>query len=144
MEARHSWLNARARSKAIPYPTGDDMPADASTDASTIVSMRRRGVLVAVFALAACESDPTPIVRDTAANGESLNLAPTNAPGGARSGGGIGGGDPRYRQGGEEHVGVERVWPAKPSGQETVVGYGNHSLFLDGKRQANGPTTTQP
>src|SRR4051794_24503482 len=99
MEARHFWFNARARSKVIPYLTGDDMPADASTDSSTIVSMRRRGVLVAMFALAACESDPTPIVQDTAANGESLNLAPTNTPGGARSGGGIGGRDPDYRLG---------------------------------------------
>ena len=67
------------------------MSADAS---SSIVSLRRRSLFVAMFALAACESDPTPIVNE---NGDgSLSLAPTNSPGG-RGGPGIGGRDPELR-----------------------------------------------
>ena len=34
-----------------------------------ITVLRRRGLLVAMFALASCDSDSTPIVEDTAANG---------------------------------------------------------------------------
>ena len=36
------------------------------------------GVYIAVFALAACESDPTPIVKESAATGEGLQLAQAN------------------------------------------------------------------
>ena len=57
------------------------MSADAS---SSLAPLRRRSLFVAMLALAACESDPTPIVQDTNANGGSLNLAPTNSPGGGR------------------------------------------------------------
>src|SRR6266702_3225429 len=55
-----------------------------SAEPSTIAAVRRRGFLVAVFALAACDADPIPIVRDPAAEGggESMKLAPTNMPGG--------------------------------------------------------------
>ena len=40
-----------------------------SVEPSTIASVRRRGVLVAIFALAACDSDSTPIVPEAAAGG---------------------------------------------------------------------------
>src|SRR5260370_36461013 len=40
-----------------------------SVQPSTIIALRRRGLLVAMFALASCDSDSTPIVEDTAANG---------------------------------------------------------------------------
>ena len=36
--------------------------------ASTITVLRRRGLLVAMFILASCDSDSTPIVEDTATN----------------------------------------------------------------------------
>ena len=50
-----------------------------SAEQSPISFLRRRGLLTAVFALAACDGDSTPIVKD---GSESLQLAPTNAPGG--------------------------------------------------------------
>jgi hypothetical protein len=139
MKARHPWLDARARSKVIPYPTGDDMPADASTDASTIVSLPRRAVL----ALAACESDPTPIVQDTGASGESLNLSPTNAPGGARSGGGIGGRDPDYRLGANDRVRIIVFGQPTLTGEYTLDGNGVLAFPLIGNVEASGQTTSQ-
>ena len=51
----------------------------------SIAFLRRRGLLVAMFALAACDGDTTPIVQDTADGGEKLNLAPTNGTTGNRS-----------------------------------------------------------
>ena len=42
-----------------------------STEPSTIGSLRRRGLFFAMFALAACDSDPTPIVPMAAAGGGS-------------------------------------------------------------------------
>ena len=61
--------------EAKPFLTAQviDMPADAST----IVFLRRRGLLAAVFALAACESDPTPIVQDTAAGAGDFLASPS-------------------------------------------------------------------
>ncbi len=57
-----------------------------SVEPSTIASLLRRGLLVALFVLAACDSDSTPIVQATAADGgASLQLAPTNTSGGVRS-----------------------------------------------------------
>ena len=50
-----------------------------SAEPSAISFLRRRGLLTAVFALAACDGDSTPIVKES---GESLQLAPTNGVGG--------------------------------------------------------------
>lgn len=40
-----------------------------SVKSSTIACLRRRGLLLAMFALASCESDSTPLVEDTASGG---------------------------------------------------------------------------
>ena len=61
------------------------MSADAS---SSIVSLRRRSLFVAMFALAACESDPTPIVHENTNGDGNLSLAPTNSSGGRGGPGG--------------------------------------------------------
>ncbi len=135
MKARHPWPDARARSKAIPYPTGDDMPADAST----IISLRRRGLLGVFFALAACESDPTPIVQDT----ESLSLAPTGTPGGARSGGGLSGRDPDYRLGANDRVRIIVFGQPTLTGEYTLDGNGMLAFPLIGNVEASGQTTSQ-
>src|SRR5882757_3431199 len=42
-----------------------------SAEPSTIGSLRRRGLFLAMFVLAACDSDPTPIVPTAAAGGSS-------------------------------------------------------------------------
>jgi len=43
-----------------------------SAEPSTIGSLRRRGLFFAMFALAACDSDSTPIIPMAAAGGSSL------------------------------------------------------------------------
>ena len=117
---------------------GDDMPADAST----LVFLRRRGLLAAVFAVAACESDPTPIVQDVAANGESLNLAPTNTLGGARS---------RWSQRARSRLPTERersvriIVFSQPTltGEYNLDGNGVLAFPLIGNVEASGQTTSQ-
>jgi hypothetical protein len=53
-----------------------------SVEPSTIASLLSPSLLVALFALAACDSDSTPIVQATAADGgASLQLAPVRKPG---------------------------------------------------------------
>ena len=42
---------------------------DMSVKSSTIACLRRRGLLLAMFALASCESDSTPLVEDTESGG---------------------------------------------------------------------------
>src|SRR5258708_10700215 len=66
-----------------------------SAEPSTMSFLRRRGLLTAVFALAACDGDSTPIVKE---GGESLQLAPTNAPGGGLRPGGPATAGPAARQ----------------------------------------------
>ncbi len=74
-----------------------------SAEPSTISSLRRRGLLTAVFALAACDGDSTPIVKES---GESLQLAPTNAPGGGLRQGAPAtpGKDPDYKLGANDRL----------------------------------------
>ena len=76
------------------------MSADTS---SSIVSLRRRSLFVAMFALAACESDPTPIVHENTNGDGGLSLAPANSLGG-HGGPGIGGRDADYRLGANDRV----------------------------------------
>jgi protein involved in polysaccharide export with SLBB domain len=132
MDARHPRPDAGARSEVILYPTGDDMPADAPS----IISLRRRGLLGAFLALAACESDPTPIVQDT----ESLSLAPTGTPGG-RSG--LSGRDPDYRLGANDRVRIIVFGQPTLTGEYTLDGNGILAFPLIGNIEASGQTTSQ-
>jgi hypothetical protein len=62
------------------------------------------GLFIALFALAACESDPTPIGRETGANEESSHLKPASA------------GDADYRLGANDRVRIIAF------GQPTLTG----------------------
>src|SRR5918995_6435796 len=96
------------------------MSADAS---SSFVSLRRRSLFVAMFALAACESDPTPIVHENTNGDGSLSLAPTNSSGG-RGGPGIGGKDPDYRLGANDRVRIIVFGQPTLTGEYTLDGNG--------------------
>ena len=115
------------------------MPADAS---SSLAPLHRRSLFVAMLALAACESDPTPIVQDTNANGGSLNLAPTNGPGGGRPGG-ASGRDPDYRLGASDRVRIIVFGQPTLTGEYTLDGNGTLAFPLIGNVDANGMTTSQ-
>jgi len=121
---------------------GDDM----SAEPSTIAFLRRRGLLTAIFALAACDSDSTPIVQDTAAGGgERLQLAPTNAPGaglgqGATSAGGR---DLDYRLAANDRLRITVFGQPTLTGEYVLDGNGVLSFPLIGNVPANGVTTSQ-
>jgi polysaccharide export outer membrane protein len=115
------------------------MSADAS---SSIVSLRRRGLFVAVLALAACESDPTPIVQDGMNADGSMSLAPTNLPGG-RGGPGVSGRDPDYRLGANDRVRIIVFGQPTLTGEFTLDGSGQLAFPLIGNVNAQGMTTGQ-
>jgi polysaccharide export outer membrane protein len=116
------------------------MSADAS---SSLAPLRRRSLFVAMLALAACESDPTPIVQDTNANGGSLNLAPTNVPGGGGRPSGASGRDPDYRLGASDRVRIIVFGQPTLTGEYTLDGNGVLAFPLIGNVDANGMTTSQ-
>jgi polysaccharide export outer membrane protein len=97
-----------------------------SAEPSTIAAVRRRGFLVAVFALAACDADPIPIVRDPAAEGggESMKLAPTN-------------------MGPNDKVRIIVFGQPTLTGEYSLDGNGVLSFPLIGNIPASGATTTQ-
>src|SRR4029453_1168116 len=113
------------------------MSADAS---SSIVSLRRRSLFVAMFALAACESDPTPIVHENANGDGSLALAP--APGG-RGGPGIGGRDPDYRLGANDRVRIIVFGQPTLTGEYTLDGNGVLAFPLIGSVHPNPQSPPQ-
>jgi protein involved in polysaccharide export with SLBB domain len=115
------------------------MSADAS---SSIVSLRRRSLFVAMFALAACESDPTPIVHENTNGDGSLSLAPTNSSGG-RGGPGIGGKDPDYRLGANDRVRIIVFGQPTLTGEYTLDGNGVLAFPLIGSVAASGQSPTQ-
>lgn len=115
------------------------MSADAS---SSIVPLRRRSLFVAVLALAACESDPTPIVQENSNADGSMSLAPTNVPGG-RGGPGIGGRDPDYRLGANDRVRIIVFGQPTLTGEYTLDGNGVLAFPLIGSVNAQGQTTGQ-
>jgi protein involved in polysaccharide export with SLBB domain len=96
-----------------------------------------------MLALAACESDPTPIVQDTNATGGSLNLAPTNVPGGSGRPGGASGRDPDYRLGASDRVRIIVFGQPTLTGEYTLDGNGVLAFPLIGNVDANGMTTAQ-
>jgi protein involved in polysaccharide export with SLBB domain len=113
------------------------MSADAS---SSFVSLRRRSLFVAMFALAACESDPTPIVHENTNGDGSLSLAPTS---GGRGGPGIGGRDPDYRLGANDRVRIIVFGQPTLTGEYTLDGNGVLAFPLIGSVNAQGQTTGQ-
>jgi protein involved in polysaccharide export with SLBB domain len=108
--------------------------------------LRRRGLLTAVFALAACDGDSTPIVKDS---GESLQLAPTNAPaGGLRQSGTAAAGaatnkDPDYKLGANDRLRITVFGQPTLTGEYTLDGNGVLAFPLIGNVPANGVTTSQ-
>ena len=114
-----------------------------SADTSSLVSLRRRSLFVAVLALAACDSDPTPIVRDNTNGDGSLSLAPTNGPGGAGGGPGVGGRDPDYRLGANDRVRIIVFGQPTLTGEYTLDGNGVLAFPLIGNVSAEGQTTGQ-
>ena len=89
------------------------------------------GLFVAVFALAACESDPTPIVKETAANGGSLHLGPTS------------GRDADYRLGANDRVRIIVFGQPTLTGEYTLDGNGVLAFPLIGNVDANGQSPNQ-
>jgi polysaccharide export outer membrane protein len=104
-----------------------------SAEPSTISFLRRRGLLTAVFALAACDGDSTPIVKD---GGESLQLAPAT-PGAAA------GKDPDYKLGANDRLRITVFGQPTLTGEYTLDGNGVLSFPLIGNIPASGVTTSQ-
>ena len=105
--------------------------------------MRRRVVLTALFALAACESDSTPIVEDSSA---SLRLSPTGKPGGdgSRSGAASGNGDNAgYKLGPNDRTRIIVFGQPNLTGEYVLDGNGTLAFPLIGSVPANGTTTSQ-
>src|SRR5262245_63496961 len=94
---------------------------EAMSAQTPIAFLGRRGFFIAVFAVAACDSDPTPIVRD---DGQSLSLAPTNTPGGGP--GSIGAvppsSDPGYKLGANDRLRITVFGQPTLTGEYTVDG----------------------
>jgi polysaccharide export outer membrane protein len=116
-----------------------------STDPSTVASLRRRSLLTALLALAACDVDTTPLVQDTPADGESLQLTPTNAPGGGRgrSTSAAGGREAGYKLGPNDRVRIIVFGQPTLTGEYVLDGNGVLAFPLIGNVQANGVTTSQ-
>jgi polysaccharide export outer membrane protein len=95
-----------------------------------------------MFALAACESDPTPIVQENSDADGNLSLAPTNTPGG-RSGPGVSGRDPDYRLGANDRVRIIVFGQPTLTGEFTLDGNGVLAFPLIGNVNAQGMTTAQ-
>jgi polysaccharide export outer membrane protein len=125
--------------KAInPITVGDDMSAEPSTNSF----LRRRGLLTAFLALAACDGDTTPIVKES---GESLQLAPTNTPGAAPRQGATSASnrDPDYKLGPNDRLKITVFGQPTLTGEYSLDGNGVLSFPLIGNVPANGVTISQ-
>ena len=111
-----------------------------SAEPSAISFLRRRGLLTAVFALAACDGNSTPIVKES---GESLQLAPTNAPGGGLRQGATAGKDADYKLGANDRLRITVFGQPTLTGEYTLDGNGVLSFPLIGNIPAEGVTTSQ-
>ena len=94
-----------------------------SAEPSTIGSLRRRGLFLAMFVLAACDSDPTPIVPTAAAGGGS--------PGDSN------------KLGPNDRLRVTVFGQPTLTGEYTLDGNGVLAFPLIGNVPANGVTTNQ-
>lgn len=100
--------------------------------------------LVLAGLVAACESDPTPIVEDVSSSGAALQLAPTNRPGGMRSGGGSSqvssGSSSDYRLGPNDRTRIIVFGQPGLTGEFVLDGDGVLAFPLIGSVPANGMT----
>ena len=94
-----------------------------SAEPSTIGSLRRRGLFLAMFVLAACDSDPTPIVPTAAAGGGS--------PGDSN------------KLGPNDRLRITVFGQPTLTGEYTLDGNGVLAFPLIGNVPANGVTTNQ-
>ncbi len=113
-----------------------------STEHSAILCLRRRGLFAAFLALAACDGDTTPIVKES---GESLQLAPTNAPGGGLRQGAKAatGKDSDYKLGANDRLRITVFGQPTLTGEYALDGNGVLSFPLVGNVPADGLTTSQ-
>ena len=102
-----------------------------SAEPSTIGCLRRRGLFFAMFALAACDSDSTPIVHEAAASGSS--------PG---AGGAVSGRDTN-KLGPNDRVRIIVFGQPTLTGEYTLDGNGVLAFPLIGNVPANGSTTSE-
>lgn len=98
-----------------------------SVEPSINASLRRRGVLVAIFALAACDSDPTPIVQEAAAGGADKAAPDRNAT----------------RLGPNDRVRITVFGQPTLTGEYTLDGNGVLAFPLIGNVPASGSTTAE-
>ena len=97
-----------------------------------------------MFALAACDGDSTPIVKDTPADGgERLQLAPTNTPGGGFARGTPSTAGPDYKLGPNDRVRIIVFGQPTLTNEYVLDGTGTLSFPLIGNIPANGVTTSQ-
>ena len=102
-----------------------------STEPSTIGSLRRRGLFFAMFALAACDSNSTPIV-------------PMAAPGGGSPGAGEAGtGRDSNKLGPNDRLRITVFGQPTLTGEYTLDGNGVLAFPLIGNVPANGSTTSE-
>jgi polysaccharide export outer membrane protein len=105
----------------------------------TIASLLGRGLLLALLALAACDSDPTPIV-EAPAGGASTQLASANRPGGAAA---VPGGGPDYKLGPNDRVRIIVFGQPTLTGEFSLDGNGVLAFPLIGNIPAQGVTTAE-
>jgi protein involved in polysaccharide export with SLBB domain len=98
-----------------------------------------------MFALAACDSDTTPIVREAAADGggESLALAPTSTPGGTRARGATAAPGADYKLGPNDRVRIIVFGQPTLTGEFSLDGNGVLAFPLIGNIPAQGVTTAE-
>src|SRR5215475_10733445 len=94
-----------------------------------IAFLHRRGLVAAVFALAACDSDPTPIAHETA-----------DGPDGGRSGSTR---DVGYKLGPNDHLRITVFGQPTLTGEYSLDGNGVLAFPLIGNVPASGMTTEQ-
>jgi polysaccharide export outer membrane protein len=112
-----------------------------SAELSTIASLLRRSLLVAALALAACDSDPTPIVQGSSAEiSEKMGLAPNGISGG--TGGAIADRD-NNRLGPNDKVKIIVFGQPTLTGEYSLDGNGVLAFPLVGNINANGATIMQ-
>jgi polysaccharide export outer membrane protein len=111
---------------------------------SPIATLRRWCLLWVTLALAgllaACETDPTPIVADVPSEGAALQLAPTNLPGGARSGAISTASPSDYRLGPNDRTRIIVFNQPGLTGEFVLDGSGTLAFPLIGSVPANGMT----
>jgi protein involved in polysaccharide export with SLBB domain len=104
----------------------------------TIASLLGRGLLLALLALAACDSDPTPVVP-APDGGASAQLAPASAPGGGAA---VPGG-PDYKLGPNDRVRIIVFGQPTLTGEYSLDGNGVLAFPLIGNVPAQGVTTSE-